>query len=226
MNDYDSLVEWRIRRTPPPQKEPKETYDGRIKKWALNSLGIDEQVSSIYSLIEVSNMMTLEDLVGQLDVDEEHVIDGLDKLYSAGLIEKLGKAYYVKDKLSKSIVNKLLPRINESLRIIASVESSSRSTLDPMLKLKGKSFKRVCDAIPVCKWLTREGLTVMGRVIGVQAYSKELVEFEGPVLEFDQGSRCVTLLTETGEKVIVGNEHARGVDVKAHSVIIRGVRNE
>ena len=222
--NYDSLVEWRIRRIPPPEKEPRETYDERVKEWVLTSMGLDESDKIIYRLIEYSNMVTNEDLVENLALSEDQVTDGLDQLYSTGLIEKLGKAYYVKDKPSKSIVKKLLPRINESLRVIASVESSSRNIHDPMLKLSGKSFKRVSDAIAACKYLTREGFTVMGRVIGVQVFSKELVEFEGPVLDYE--SRCITLLTETGEKVNVGDGHAKGVDVKAHTVIIRGARNE
>ena len=221
---YDSLVVWRIRKIPPPDKEPRETYDQRIKEWVLSSMGMDEKDQAIYSLIESSNMATMEEIMENLVLDEEQVMDGLDQLHSAGLIEKLGRAYYIKDKLSKSIVSKLLPRINESLRLIASVESSSRNIHDPMLKLGGKSYKRVKDAIAACKYLTREGLTVMGRVIGVQAYSKELVEFEGPVLEYGSGS--MTLLTETGEKVNVGDGPTKGVDVRAHTVIIRGARNE
>jgi hypothetical protein len=226
VNDYEALVEWRIKRIPPPEKEPRETYDDRIKEWVLNSMGIDETVQSLYTLIETSNMVTIEDMMSKLGMDEQQLDEGLDQLYSAGLIEKLGKAYYVKDKLSTSIVNKLIPRINESLRTIASVESASRSRIDPMLKLRGKSFNRISEAIAAYKWLTREGMTVRGRAIGVQAYSDELIEVEGLLLGVDTETRCITLLTETGEKMMIGDKHARGVDVKAQTVIIRGVRNE
>jgi hypothetical protein len=66
----------------------------------------------------------------------------------------------------------------------------------------------------------------MARAVGTHGYSEEYVEVEGLII--DQGSNPPNLvvLTDSGEKMIVGGEHARGVDIRAQTVVVRGEQNE
>ena len=155
LSEFEYLVEWRIRNIPLPGKEPKETYNSRIKSWVLASLGLDKKTQSIYNFIEEKKMATVEDLSKFLNESKENVQESLDELYSTGTIEKLGKAYYVGEPLSASIVRKLIPRVTESLRVIASTESKTRVDSDYLTKMKGKAFGSVGDALPAIGEIVR-----------------------------------------------------------------------
>lgn len=222
MSEFEYLVEWRIRNIPLPDREPKETYNSRIKSWVLASLGLGESTKEIYSFIEERKMATVKDLTSFFDEPEEKIQESLDKLYSIGIIENLGKAYYIGGSISASIVRKLIPRVTESLRMIASTESKTRVDSDYLVKMKGKAFGNVGDALPVIGEMVRKGSNNFVKVIGVKSISEETVEVEGPVVDVDYKNHSFIMISASGEKVVVGGKNSQGVDLRAHSIILRG----
>jgi predicted transcriptional regulator len=225
-NEYESFVEWKIRRIPEPLKEPHETYGQRLKDWVLSSIGIDGTAKELFLYLENSKVATLEDLAKHVEEEASEVRELLDLLYSTGLIERLGKAYYVQKPLSTSIVRRLIPRITESLRNIAKAESRARSDATYYYTLRGRAFSDIGNAIVACKEISRVGGNPMGKVMGVRSYNDETVEVEGLVSDYGYSPQHLVIITESGEKVIVGNQNSRGTDVKAHSIIIKGEKNE
>lgn len=225
-NEYESFAEWKVRRIPEPSKEPHETYGQRLKTWVLSSIGIDGTAKELFLYLENSKVATLEDLAKHVNEEPEEVLELVDLLYSTGLIERLGKAYYVQKPLSTSIIRRLIPRITESLRNIAKAESRARSDATYYLTMRGRAFSDVGSAIAACKEISRIGRSPIARVVGVHSYNNETVEVEGPVSDYGYTPQHLVIITDSGEKVVVGNRNSRGADVKAHSIIVRGEKNE
>jgi len=226
VSEYEPLAEWRIRRIPEPPREPRETYEERLKGWVLKSIGIDGLAQDLYMYLEKMEMATAEDLASHVGVGSEEVLENVDALYTAGLIDRIGKAFYVKEPLSASIVKRLIPRITESLRKIAKMESGSRSDADYYLKMRGRAFSDVGEAVTACKEVSRLGGSPFARVVGTHGYTDESVEVEGPVLKYGHDPNHLVVVSESGEKVVVGGRHARGVDVRAHSIMVSGESDE
>lgn len=225
-NKYESFAEWKVRRIPEPSKEPHETYGQRLKDWALSSIGIDGTAKELFLYLESSKVATLEDLAKHVKEEPSEISELVDLLYSTGLIERLGKAYYVQKPLSTSIVRRLIPRITESLRNIAKAESRARSDATYYYTLRGRAFSDIGSAIVTCKEISRMGGSPIGKVVGVRSYNDETVEVEGLVSNYGYSPQHLVIITESGEKVIVGNRNSRGTDVKAHSIIVKGEKNE
>jgi hypothetical protein len=226
ISEYEPLAEWRIRRIPEPSREPRESYEERLKGWVLMSIGIDGLAQDLYLYLEKVEMATAEDLASHVGVGLEEALENVDALYTAGLIDHIGKAFYVKEPLSASIVRRLIPRITESLRKIAKMESGSRSDADYYLKMSGRAFSDVGEAVTACKEVSRLGGSPFARVVGTHGYTEESIEVEGPVLKYGHDPNHLVVVSESGEKVVVGGRHARGVDVKAHSILVRGENDE
>lgn len=226
VNEYESFAEWKVRRIPEPFKEPHETYGQRLKDWVLSSIGIDGPAKQLFLYLENSKVATLADLAKHVNEEPEEVIELVDLLYSTGLIDRLGKAYYVREPLSTSIVRRLIPRITESLRNIAKTESTARSDSTYYHTLRGRAFSDVGSAIAACKEISRVGGSPLARVVGVHSYNDETVEVEGPVSDYGHTPQHLVIITESGEKIVVGNRNSRGADVKAHSIIVKGETNE
>ena len=224
--EFEFFAEWKVRRIPSPPKEPKDTYVPRLKDWALSSIGIDGKAKEVFLHIENSKTATLEDLVKHLKERPESVQEILDLLYSTGLIERIGKAYFVRESLSASIVRRLIPRVTESLRNVAKVESKSRADVNYYHKLKGRSFTDVGSAIAAYKEISRLGRSPRARVVGTHSYNGESIEVEGPVTNFGYSPQHLVIITESGERMVVGNRDSQGTDVKAHSIIIKGDRSD
>jgi len=225
-NEYESFAEWKVRRIPEPFKEPHETYGQRLKDWVLSSIGIDGTAKELFLYLENSKVATLEDLAKHVNEEPEEVLELVDLLYSTGLIERLGKAYYVREPLSTSIIRRLLPRITENLRNIAKAESRARSDATYYFTMRGRAFSDVGSAIAACKEISRAGATPIARVVGVHSYNDEAVEVEGPVSDYGNAPQHLVIITASGEKLVVGNRNSRGADVKAHSIIVKGEKNE
>ena len=225
-NAYESFAEWKVKRIPEPSKEPHETYGQRLKTWVLSSIGIDGMAKDIFVYLENSKAATLEDLAKHVDEEPSEIRELLDLLYSTGLIERLGKAYYVREPLSTSIIRRLLPRITENLRNIAKAESRARSDATYYFTMRGRAFSDVGSAIAACKEISRAGATPIARVVGVHSYNDEAVEVEGPVSDYGNAPQHLVIITASGEKLVVGNRNSRGADVKAHSIIVKGEKNE
>ncbi|UCH31277.1 MAG: hypothetical protein JSV05_07200 [Candidatus Bathyarchaeota archaeon] len=225
-NEYEFLAEWKIRHIPEPCKEPHETYGERLKSWVLSSIGIDGVAQDVFLYLENSKVATLEDLSKHIKKEPEEALEVVDLLYSTGLIERLGKAYYIRESLSASIIRRLIPRITESLRIIAKAESSVRTDAAYYSIMRGRAFSDIGSAIVACKEISRLGKSPVGRVVGVHSYNDETIEVEGPVSDYGHTPQHLVIITESGEKLVVGNRNSRGADVKAHTIIIRGEKNE
>lgn len=225
-NQYESFAEWKVRRITEPFKEPHETYGQRLKDWVLSSIGIDGTAKELFLYLENSKVATLEDLAKHVNEEPKEVLELVDLLYSTGLIERVGKAYYVREPLSTSIVRRLIPRITESLRNIAKTESRARSDATYYCTMRGRAFSDVGSAIAACKEISRTGRSPIARVVGVHSYNDETVEVEGPVSDYGHTPQHLVIITDSGEKVVVGNRNSRGTDVKAHSIIVKGEKNE
>jgi hypothetical protein len=224
--EFEFFAEWKVRRIPRPQKDPKDTYVPRLKDWALSSIGIDGKAKEVFLHLENSKTATLEDLETQLNEKPEDLQETLDCLYSNGLIERIGKAYFVRESLSAAIVKRLLPRITESLRNVAQVESKSRADVNYYHKLKGRSYTDVGSAIAAYKEISRLGRSPRARVVGTHSYNGESIEVEGPVTNFGYSPQHLVIITESGERMTIGNRDSRGTDVKAHSIIIKGDKSD
>jgi hypothetical protein len=220
------MAEWKIRRIAEPSKEPKESFEQRVKSWALSSIGVDGVAQDTYNYLNNVDMATAEDLSNFTRAPIEEVYDVLDLLYTTGLVEKMGKAFYVRDKLSTSIVKKLIPRITESLREIAKAESSTRSEAEYYHKMRGRAYSDVREAISAYREILRTGASVSARAVGSHGYTGESVEVEGLIIEHSYHPPNLVILTESGEKMIVGGKHDRGVDIRAQTVVVRGEKNE
>ncbi|UCD96657.1 MAG: hypothetical protein JSV35_00985 [Candidatus Bathyarchaeota archaeon] len=224
--EFEFFAEWKIRRIPSPQKEPKDTYIPRLKDWALSSIGIDGKAKEVFLHLENSKAATLEDLETQFNEKPEALQEILDDLYSNGLIERIGKAYFVRESLSAAIVKRLIPRITESLRNVAKVESKSRVDVNYYHKLKGRSYTDVGSAIAAYKEISRLGRSPRARVVGTHSYNGESIEVEGPIINFGYSPQHMVIITESGERMTIGNRDSRGTDVKAHSILIEGDRSD
>lgn len=224
--EYESFAEWKVRRMPEPTKEPHDTYGERLKAWVLSSIGIDEPARDLYLYLQNSKVATIHDLAQHANAQPEDIREHLDLLYATGLIDRLGKAYYVREPLSTSITRRLIPRITESLRSIAKAESGARSDATHYLTLRGRAFSDVGSAIVACKEISRAGASPIARIIGVHSYNDETIEVEGPVTDYGHAPQHLVIITASGEKLVVGNRNSRGADVKAHSIIVKGEKNE
>ncbi len=225
-SEYESFVEWKVRLMPEPSKEPHETYSQRLKTWVLSSIGIDGTAKELFLYLENSKVATLEDLVKYVNEEPEEVLELVDLLYSTGLIERLGKAYYVREPLSTSIVRRLMPRITESLRNLAKAESRARSDATYYRTMRGRAFSDVGSAIAACKEISRAGGSPIARVVGVHSFNNDTIEVEGPVSDYGHAPQHLVIITASGEKLVVGNRNSRGADVKAHSIIVKSDKNE
>jgi hypothetical protein len=225
-SEYESFAEWKVRRIPEPSKEPRDTYGDRLKTWVLSSIGIEGPAQELFLYLENSKVGTVDDLAQHIDAEPEDVLELMDLLYATGLIDRLGKAYYVREPLSTSIVRRLIPRITESLRTIANAESRARTDATHHLTLRGRAFSDIGSAVAACKEVSRVGGSPIARVVGVRSYNDETVEVEGPVADYGHAPQHLVIITASGEKLVVGNRHSRGADVKAHSIIVRGEKNE
>ncbi len=224
--EYEFFVEWKVRRIPEPSKEPQETYNQRIKEWALSSVGVEGATSDVLKYIEDSDAATIDDLADHIKKTPEETREHVDQLYSLGLIDHVGKAYFVRESVSSSIVKWLIPRITENLRSIARVESRSRSDSGYYQKMRGRAFSDVGSAIAACKEITRLGRAPTARAIGVHSFNGEAIEVEGPVSNYGYNPLHLVIISESGEKVVVGNKNSKGADVQAHSIIVKGDKLE
>ncbi|RLE87948.1 MAG: hypothetical protein DRN04_17635 [Thermoprotei archaeon] len=214
MSQFEVLAEWRIRRIRPP----KSKNEDETLKWALTSLGLEEDEQKVYLYVKSKDVATIEDLVKEFNIEEGKARLILDKLYTLGLVEKVGRAYYVKYPLGDAIIKRTLPRLIDVLKEIAKVESSFRTHYYGRL-VEGIAFNSVASAIPMIAYLMDKG-SVKVSVTGTHVYTGKTVELEGVVTSLNRDNRSFKLLVEGGKEVEVGDRSSKGVDVKASSVIV------
>jgi hypothetical protein len=224
VNENEPLFEWKIRRIPEPAKEPVDNYNQRLRDWALSSIGIEGTAKQVFLLITGLKMASLDEVAKRIQKSCEETREFLDLLYSTGLVDNVGTAYYVKETLASLIVTRLIPRVTESLRSIARVESKARVNADYYRRMTGRSFSSVAEAIVTCKEINRAGGTPIARVVGVQSANGEAIEVEGVVIDLGLSGTQLMIIGQSGEKVVVGEKGDRGSDVNAHSILVRGER--
>ncbi len=81
---YEFFVEWKVRRIPEPSKEPRESYNQRIKEWALSSIGVEGTTRAVLKYIEDSDAATIDDLAEHIKKTPEETLEHVDQLYSLG----------------------------------------------------------------------------------------------------------------------------------------------
>ncbi len=216
MNECIIFMEWRIRKLNPPSPRPKENYEERCKRWILYSLGFDEKAQNIFLLIERKNMITVDEIVDNVGLSLEEVEDIVDRLYSYGLIDKIGKAYFIRKTLSESIIGNLIPRLTDTLQMIAKVDSSLRVKKN---SFRGKIFSNVRDFITRYRDMLDSESKIRIRVIGVIPDSERGIEERGIVKSYDYWDRIIEIITFDGKTIIVG-DRANGVDIKVNTIIV------
>lgn len=77
------------------------------------------------------------------------------------------------------------------------------------------------NAIPMIAYLMNKG-SVRVSVIGTHTYTGKTVELEGVVMSLNRDNYSLKLLVEGGREV--GDRNSKGVDVKASSIIVYGVK--
>ena len=214
MQEFEILAEWRIYRIKPLTTESKD----EIREWALRSLGLDDLERRVYDYINSRNTVTVEDIVSEFKLEEENAREILDKLYTVGLVEKIGKAYYIEYPLGEALIKKTLPRIMEVLKTIAKVYSSRNIHIFSK-SVRGKSFNSVREAIPYIKYLKDVSVPKV-RIIGSHVYSGDIVEFEGIVDNIDSENHSITVISNIGEELEVGDSDSKGIDIEASTIIV------
>ena len=219
MFSSEILAEWRIRKIKPPLSDLKEDKE----RWILASLGLDDREQGIYFYLASRRSTTVEDLVEEFGFSEDEARDVLDKLYTLGIVEKLGREYFVKYSLGEAVLRRTLPRLVEVLKSIARVESSFRAYSFGRI-VGGRSFNSVRNAIPYIRYLSERG-AVKVKVTGVHVYSGRTIEVEGLVQRVDSDNCSLRILVDGGE-MEVGDYKSEGVDVKASSIIVYEVKGD
>jgi len=121
------LAEWRVRRVAPPGRDPVETYGERVDRWLLYSLGVEGVAQDVYLYLRSRREATLEEVAKRFSLDEEKARACMEELYTAGLINMLGKMFYVEEQASQAIVGRLIPRLTQVLKEIARVEADAKA---------------------------------------------------------------------------------------------------
>jgi len=118
---YEVIFEFKIRLIRPKPERGSEV------DWALMSLGIDELGREIYKVLLRNEALTLSEILSIISEQEDKVVDALDTLYSLGLIEKLGEAYFVSKDLPiciKTRTKRVIERVLNEIARVLEVEGS------------------------------------------------------------------------------------------------------
>lgn len=138
MIDEKILAEWKIRRIALHSRDNAE----EVLRWALSSIGIDEELQDIYLFLRGREISTLNDIRERFNYSEDELIEKLDILYTNGLIEKIGRGYSVKEDLSQAIRDKFIPRIQSTLENVLNILSGTSREEKPIsLHLLKISFR-------------------------------------------------------------------------------------
>ena len=186
MNDFPIIAEWSIRRIQQPLKEPRETYNERMKCCALPSIGLEGIVQNVFLYLEKVNMATTNDLTKHSRASAWEVQKHLDLLCRVGLINRI----------VRRLIPKITPKITDTLRAIVKVDSDSRSYRDFFCEIRGMTFSDIINTIATCKEIFRRGGCPTVKVVGVHGYSNKSIEVEGPVAKFGYGPQHMVVISK------------------------------
>jgi len=117
---FESIFEFKIKLLRPKPNKGMEI------EWVLRSLGVDELGMKIYNLLIGKDGLTLDEIISEVNEDPEKVSSTLDMLYSLGLIEKLGSAYFIEKNLAEAIRTKTMKIVQKILNELARIASRAR----------------------------------------------------------------------------------------------------
>jgi len=114
MAKFEMIFEISIKYLRPHDKENVD-----FEELALFSLGLDDLGVRIYKYLKEKKIVTIEEILSTLQVNEDEIIDRLDYMYSLGIIDHLGRGYIYRWPLHEAIRRKVAKRIEELLERIA-----------------------------------------------------------------------------------------------------------
>jgi len=123
---FEVLAEWTIRRLRPLQDVSDEDYPEKVKRWVIYSLGLDKLHQDIYLHLEQNLRSATTDIASEFNISPNTARKYLDELHTVGLVDYLGREYTLTyESLSRAIELMLIPRITDTLRIIAKGASNT-----------------------------------------------------------------------------------------------------
>jgi predicted transcriptional regulator len=118
--EFEVLAEWTVRRLRPLEEEAEEDYTEKAKRWVLYSLGLDKLHQDIFLYLEKRLRTTTTEIATEFNISPNTARKYLDELHTVGLVDYIGREYTLTyESLSRAIELMLIPRITDTLRIIA-----------------------------------------------------------------------------------------------------------
>ena len=121
--DFEVLFEVRIRLMKKPTSLNAE--EDKIR-FILKSLAVSDDGVDIYLYLKKHGISTPEDISKNLGKPLENVIENLDYLYSLGLIEKLGRGYFIEKDISVALRRNTVKKITDILDRLAEILEKER----------------------------------------------------------------------------------------------------
>jgi len=130
--EFDVLAEWTVRRLRPLGEDVEEDYTEKAKRWVLYSLGLDKMHQDIFLNLEKKLRTTTTEISTEFNISPNTARKYLDELHTVGLVDYVGREYTLTyESLSRAIELMLIPRITDTLRIIARGASTTDFPVRP-----------------------------------------------------------------------------------------------
>jgi predicted transcriptional regulator len=131
--EFEVLAEWTVRRLRPLEEEAEEDYTEKAKRWVLYSLGLDKLHQDIFLYLEKKLRTTTTEIATEFNISPNTARKYLDELHTVGLVDYVGREYTLTyESLSRAIELMLIPRITDTLRIIARGASTTDFSVYPL----------------------------------------------------------------------------------------------
>jgi hypothetical protein len=130
--EFEALAEWTIRRLRAPESSSEGNYAEKAKRWVLYSLGLDKLSQDIFLYLQRAGSTTTTEIAKEFDMSPNTARKYLDDLHTIGFVDYMGREYHLTyESLSRAIELTLMPRITDTLRMIAGIASSTEGRPRP-----------------------------------------------------------------------------------------------